>query len=167
MTRRTLALLAAPVALAACSQERRDAPAADPEPRGSYAVDRATGETFARFEDDDGAVTTMRSGEQVPLLLPDGFSLYPGARVTNNTRVEKPEGILLSLDMTSPDMPGKIAAFYTAEAEAAGFAIEVKLDTGPSRVVAGKSPEGDTLALLAVREGEVTEAHLSIARGLR
>ncbi len=168
MTRSLIVSLVFPLVLAACSQEGEDADAQAraAEPRGSYEIDQATGETFARYEEDDGSVTTMRSGRNVPVLLPPGFSLYPAAEVLNNTRVERDEGVLLSLDFTSPDPPERLVEFYRAEGEAAQFAIDVRLDAGPTRIIAGKRPDGDTLALLAVREGETTKAHLSIASGI-
>ncbi len=54
------------------------------EPRVSYDIDARTGETSARHTDGDGTTTTMRSGEKVPVALPAGFAVYPGASVTNN-----------------------------------------------------------------------------------
>ena len=108
----------------------------------------------------------MRSGRDVPLLLPPGFSLYPEAEVTNNTRVERADGVLLSLDFTSADAPEQLIEYYRAEGEAARYAIETRLDAGPTRIISGQAPNGDTLALLAVREGATTKAHLSISSGL-
>ncbi|MBX7495352.1 hypothetical protein K3172_05730 [Qipengyuania sp. 6B39] len=132
-------------------------------PRGSYEIDRETGETIARHEDEDGAVTTMRSGPGVPPVLPDRFTLYPGARVTNTTRVERDGLILLTVDLESGEDPAAIVAYYRAEALEAGFAIEVDLEGSEGVTLTGRSAGGDTLSLVAANGQAGTRAQLTLA----
>ena len=93
---RITAFSAAALALGACSADGGSEDAGDgAEARGSYDIDPATGETRAQYTGDDGTTTTLRSGEKVPVALPAGFTIYPEARVTNNTRVEQGAGQLV------------------------------------------------------------------------
>ncbi len=164
------AFAAAAAALAGCSGEGSPVTqeSAEPEdaPRGSYAIDSETGETRARHTDTDGTTTTLRSGEKVPVALPAGFSLYPGATVTNNTRVEQADGLLVLLNFESAAMPEDIARFYRTQAEAAGIEVGTSLQSGPMTMIGGESGAGTSFSFTATRKGEVTQAQLSVGRGL-
>ena len=68
---RLAAFTAAALAVGACGGEAENAGengGDGAEPRGSYDIDAETGETRARHTGDDGTVTTMRSGERVPVV---------------------------------------------------------------------------------------------------
>ena len=112
---RLAAFTAAALAVGACGGEAESAGengGDGAEPRGSYDIDAETGETRARHTGDDGTVTTMHSGERVPVELPAGFALYPGARVTNNTRVEQAAGVLVLLTLESAAQPADMVTYY-------------------------------------------------------
>ena len=167
---RLAAFTAAAIAIAGCSSESADTEAAEPEEevatRGSYDIDATTGETRASYTDDEGTTTTMRSGEKVPVSLPAGFAVYPGARVTNNTRVEQADGLLVLLNLESEATPDEMVAFYRKQAEAAGIDVETTLTTGPMTMIGGEDGDGTSFSFTATREGDVTEAQLSLGRGL-
>ncbi|MFW2351538.1 hypothetical protein [Qipengyuania sp.] len=167
---RLAAFATAAVALAGCSSEGSPPTqeGAEPEeaPRGSYDIDSETGETRARHTDTDGTTTTLRSGEKVPVALPAGFSLYPGARVTNNTRVEQADGLLVLLNFESAAMPEDLARFYRTQAEAAGIEVDTSLQSGPMTMIGGESAEGTSFSFTATRKDEMTQAQLSVGRGL-
>ena len=135
-------------------------------PRGSYEIDPATGETRASFTDDEGAVTTMRSGERVPVALPAGFKLYPGARITNNTRVDQADGQLVLINLASEATPEEMVAFYRNQAEAAGIDVAMSLESGSMTMIGGESSDGTSFSFPATRENDTTQAQLSIGRGI-
>ncbi|WP_324826869.1 hypothetical protein [Qipengyuania zhejiangensis] len=164
---------AAPLALilGACGTGAED-PAAVPESehaqtaRGSYDIDPSTGETRARFEDDDGKITTMVAGDKVPLRLPAGFTLFPGARVTHNTRVERADGSLVLVDMETDDSPEDVVSFYREQAQAAGYAVDIEMSSGAMMMVAGKARDGSSFSFTATRKTDLTQGQLSVGVGL-
>ena len=159
--------LAAALALVACGSAGDEADQQDqPEPRGSYAIDAATGETSARYTDARGAVTTLRSGRRVPVALPQGFTVFPDAQVTNNTRVDRPQGRLVLIDFTSAAEPAELAAFYRRQAEAAGITVGTSLQSGPTMLIGGQGDDGADFSLTATRQGDQTRAQLSLGRGI-
>lgn len=160
----------AALALAGCGGEGADGdgetPGEESPPRGSYAIDGDTGETRAHYTATDGTTTTMRSGEKVPVALPAGFTLYPGAKVTNNTRVEQADGLLVLLDFESAADPEELTGFYREQAEAAGIEVATALQNGPMRMIGGEGGDGTSFSFTATRKGEVTRGQLAIGRGL-
>ena len=136
-------------------------------PRGSYDFDDETGETRATYRNDDGTTTTMRSGEAVPVDLPAGFELYPAATVTNNTRVEQPDGAMVLLNLESRDEPSALATFYRDQARAAGIDVDLELDTGSMTMIGGQAEDGTSFSFTATRRNGTTQAQLSVGQGLR
>ncbi len=140
----------------------------DPQlPRGSYDIDSETGETRATYRNDDGTTTTMRSGEAVPVDLPAGFELYPAATVTNNTRVEQPDGAMVLLNLESRDDPSALVAFYRDQAEAAGIDVDLELDTGSMIMIGGQAESGSSFSFTATRQNGTTQGQLSVGQGSR
>ena len=167
------AIASAVLAIGACSSASDDPETAvaeeannPEEPRGSYDIDSDTGETRARFTDNDGRTTTMRSGEKVPVRLPAGFSVYPGAKVTNNTRVEQADGLLVLLNFESEATAEELIAYYRKQADAAGIDVATSLQTGPMTMIGGENGNGTSFSLTTTREDDLTKAQLSIGRGL-
>ncbi len=166
---RLAAFTAAALAVGACGGEAENAGENGGEcgePRGFSDMVSEAGETRARHTGDDGTVTTMRSGERVPVELPAGFALYPGARVTNNTRVEQAAGVLVLLTLESAAQPADMVAYYREQAASAGIDVATSLDSGPMTMIGGENADGTSFSFTATREGEVTRAQLSIGRGL-
>jgi hypothetical protein len=166
---RLAVIASATLVLAACGGETSESQSVTDdaeEARGSYDIDTVTGETRAEYTDEDGTTTTMRSGESVPVELPTGFTVYPGAKVVNNTRVQQADGLLVLLNLESDDSPEKMVAFYRKQAEAAGIDIAMTLQSGPMTMIGGEKPEGASFSFTATREGEVTSAQLSVGAGL-
>ena len=167
---RLAAFSAAALALSGCGGDAEDTEGASAgdgaEPRGSYDIDARTGETSARHTDGDGTTTTMRSGEKVPVALPAGFAVYPGASVTNNTRVEQADGLLVLLNLESDATPQEMVSYYRDQAEAAGIDVATSLESGPVTMIGGEGADGTSFSFTATRQDAVTEAQLSIGRGL-
>ncbi len=144
---------AALLALSACGTEAAQ--------ESSYTIDSETGEISASASTADGA-TTVRSGAQVPLDLPAGFTLYPGAKVIGNTVFDQGDGRGAFVTMESADTPEQIAAFYIGQARAAGVNIEMQMPINEGRMAGGESPDGLTFSLMAVPIAGGTQAQLSV-----
>lgn len=167
------AMILAVLALGACTSENGDDGASGTgdaaqsvQPRGSYDIDRETGETRARFTDNDGTTTTMRSGEKVPVRLPSGFTVYPDATITNNTRVEQADGLLVLINLETDAPLDELVGYYRNEADAAGIDVATSLQSGPMTMIGGENGDGTSFSLTATRDRDTTRAQLSIGRGL-
>lgn len=156
------------LSLAACS------PASDDEAgtlesgefaTGSYAVDPATGETRAVVNNEDGT-TTMRAGESVVPRLPAGFSLYPGAEIRTAIQIGRDEGTGVMVSLASDDAPADLVGFYRRQAEAAGVAIELDLQTEALTMIAGEAPDGTSFAFQSSAATGETTGQLTLRRGL-
>lgn len=134
---------------------------------GHYDVDAETGEVSASYTDPGGTVTTMRSGEKVPVKLPAGFKVYPGAKVVNNTRVEQADGTIVLLNFISEDEPAKLISHYRKLAEEAGIDPNLELTSGPMSMIGGEGKDGTSFSLTTTRQGSLTEAQLSIGQGIK
>ena len=153
------------LALAACGSETSGTFEGEDGETGEYTIDNSTGETTATIKTDDGTAT-MRSGSNVPVDLPDGFSLYPGASVVSNTVVKQGAGGSGTLVMmTSGDSPEKIAGFYRQQAEKAGIEIQMEMTTNGAQIIGGESGDGLTFSIMASPDGEGgTSAQLTVGK---
>lgn len=131
---------------------------------GTYEVNGS--EATASIRGEDGSVTSMRSGSQVPVSLPDGFSVAPGLTVLNNTDVERGEGRYVMLTMQGPQPVADVVAFYRKQAEAAGVDVNVDVTTGESTTIAGEAKSGLAFSLMASRSGDKTAVQLTLKSGL-
>ena len=73
------------------------------EPIGSYDIDADSGEVSATLTNAAGVTTTMRAGEKVEARFPEPFTAYPGAEITNTTRVEQGDGAFITVEFTTGD----------------------------------------------------------------
>ncbi|MEL6237340.1 MAG: hypothetical protein AAFQ90_01975 [Pseudomonadota bacterium] len=162
---RAIYAFCAPVtlALAGCGAETSGTLTGEDGEEGDYTINRETGETTATIKTDEGTVT-MRSGADVPVELPAGFTVYPGAEVVSNTVVNQGKGSGVLLNMSSADSAQKVAAFYKAQAEKAGIKIEMEMSVNEGQIIGGQSAEGLTFSIMATPEGAGTSAQLTIGR---
>lgn len=158
---RTLVLLAGALALAACGSEKSGSFETGDGGEGSYTVDSDSGETTATITTDEGTVS-MRSGGDVPIDLPRGFSAYPGAKVVSNTIIDQGDGKGSLVIMESEDSLDDITGYYRKQAEAAGVNIGVQLTTEQGRMLAGESEAGMAFSLNASEEGGKTTMTLMV-----
>lgn len=147
-TSATAALASAALLLASCgsSEESGEFTTQDGE-AGEYTIDRETGETRMSLETDEGTAT-LRSGKDVPVDLPGGFSLYPGSRVTSNSVIEQGErtGSMVLFEVDDP--PEDVIAHFRKQAEAAGVELQMDARMGESLMLAGEN-EAESLAFQA------------------
>ncbi|MEL7446611.1 MAG: hypothetical protein AAGK02_12495 [Pseudomonadota bacterium] len=132
---------------------------------GEYRVDSDSGETTATVETSEGTAT-LRSGEDVPLDLPDGFSLYPGAKVVSNTVVSRGEGKGSMTIIETSDSIADLKSFYRKQAEDAGVDIGIEADINGGAMLGGESEEGQSFMLMINRDADVTSATLTVGQNL-
>ena len=131
------AYLALLVMLAACGSETLGEFTTEDGENAEYTVDKATGETSMTIKGKDGTAT-LRSGADVPVSLPDGFSLFPGSTVVSNTVVNQPDGQGTMVAFEAPAPADTVIAHYREQAEAAGFDIQIEMNTNGTAMVGGE-----------------------------
>ncbi|MEZ5695125.1 MAG: hypothetical protein R3E18_01440 [Sphingomonadaceae bacterium] len=159
-----LAIAGIAIVLASCSSEKSGTFETD-EGKGSYTVDQTSGETSATITTEDGTVT-MRSGENVAVDLPKGFTLYPGAKVISNTVIAQDDGKGALVVMESEASPQDMSDFYKKQAEAAGVDISIQLSTDEGRMIAGQAADGSSFSFNANAEDGKTVSQLTVQHGM-
>lgn len=154
-------------ALTACgAQESESRQETRLEAAGRYDIDPATGSVSAEHTDADGMITRLEAGGRLPVALPEPFTLFPGAEVLHNTRVEQADARLVYLDFTTDKQVADVVAFYRAEAMRAGIATHVDIGGSDIRTLGGENLALQLrFSLTARREGAVTTAQLVVGRG--
>lgn len=157
--------LVAAILLASCGSDASGTFETDEGERGSYSIDEQSGETVARITTEDG-MAEMRSGENVPVNLPAGFTLFPEANVVSNTTFSQADAKGSLIILTSAAEPEVLAEYYRKQAEAAGVKIELELTVDDGKMIGGQSEDGHTFSFNANREGDETTAQLMVGEKL-
>lgn len=132
---------------------------------GEYRIDEESGETSMTIDTPDGAVS-MRTGSDVELDLPRGFSLPDGAQVVQNTVVNQSDGKGTLVTFTTDITPVEVADFYREQAESAGVDVQLDASINEGRMLGGEGPGGLTFSLSAnPDEGGKTTAQLVVGVG--
>jgi len=155
------------LALAACGSEPADSGNGSEGAKSTstdYTIDTDTGEERMVIATPDGDVA-MRSGSDIPIDLPEGFSMMDGAEVTRNTVIDQADGKGALVTFETNDAPEAVANYYRAQAQAAGIDIEVDMTVNESRVIGGKNGSGTTFSLSATPKDTGTRAQLVVGRG--
>ena len=165
----TLILIPA-LALTACKkvddESETDAPAEMGEPIGSYDVDPESGEVSATHTDAAGVTTTMRAGEKVEARFPEPFTAYPGAQITNTTRVEQGDGAFITVEFTTEDTRDAVVEFYRKQASKANIVPDIEVSGGATTTLGGDNRQQEMrFALQVTRVSQRTEGQLTVARG--
>lgn len=153
----------AALTLAACSSETSGEFTTEDGETAEYTIDKDSGETSMTIKSEDGTAT-MRSGVDVPVDLPAGFSLYPGAKVLTNTVVSQPDGKGTMVMFETGDAADKVIAHFRKQAEEAGFSIQIDANMNGSLMIGGeREGDGSTLSVTAnPNEGDATTGQLII-----
>ena len=144
--------------LAACSAEKSGTVTTPEGDTAEYTIDEASGETSMTIKTPQGDAT-MRSGEAVPVTLPDGFSLFPGSTVVTNTVVNNPDGAGTMVVFEAEAKAGDIIAHFKQAAQKAGYAIEVEATMNDTIMLAGKRK--DSGASFMVSTGKMVDGKTS------
>ena len=164
-------LLCCALLVSACGASDTDAgedaaEAAETEALGSYTIDPESGEVRATHTDAAGVTTTMRAGENVPVRWPEPFTAYPGAEITNTTRVEQGDGAFVTVEFTTPDARADVVEFYRKQAVVAGVEPEIEVSGGETTTLGGENRDRkSSFALQVTRVDGRTEGQISVARG--
>lgn len=148
--RAVLAPVLALLPLAACGEPRSAGSSEEPK-AGSQPQSRSPA----------GKGVAMRSGPEVPVALPRGFSLYPGAKVVSNTVVGDGAARRALLVLETPDPLAEVMVFYRGQATAAGLSVSLDIGGDERASLGGRLPSGAIVALSARREGGLTRAELA------
>lgn len=119
------------------------------------------GETRQHIAPTGGAGAIVRSGPLVPVRLPPGFTLYPGAKVTGNTVVEGAGKRRVLLVFETPDPLEKVMAFHRGQADAAGTTLTLDLGTPEQASIGGRLPSGGHLTISARQRPAGTRVEFS------
>ncbi|MBU7580839.1 MAG: hypothetical protein KAF27_10280 [Porphyrobacter sp.] len=147
--------------LAACGSETsgefKTADGKDAE----YTIDKDSGETTMTIDGPDGEAT-LRSGTNVPVSLPAGFTLFPGSKVVANTIVNQPDGQGTMVTFEADAAAERVVAHYRDAAKAAGFDIQLEMNTNGTRMIGGeRKADGSSLSVTAT-DGEPTTGQIII-----
>ena len=156
MARRSVALsVFLALALSACGSESSEL---FPEEDGTGSgmpvnADGTQPRTSNSIETADGTTVSQESGSNLPVELPDGFSLYPGASVRANTRTSSGIGDQTTVMFESEAAPDTIVAFYKDQAEKAGLEISIDLAFEDNSTLGGdRASDGLKLTVSASRK---------------
>lgn len=155
------ALTASALLLAACGSEKSGEFTTEDGETAEYTIDEDSGETSMTVKGPDGTAT-LRSGAEVPVSLPDGFSLFPGSKVVTNTVVSQPDGqgTMVMFEAAAP--ADTIVAHYREQAKAAGFDIQLEMNTNGTTMIGGeRKGDGSTLSVTAT-SGDTTTGQIII-----
>jgi hypothetical protein len=141
--------------------EPAGAPQPRPTPTSGYTTEALSGEVIARIAPPGEPTATLRSGPGVPLRLPPGFSLYPGAMVTSSTVVERAGRERTLLVFETPDPLPAVTSYYRGRARDAGAELTLDLPGEARASLGGVLSSGRTFAFSGRREGSRTRAELS------
>lgn len=134
----TIIMLAGALALlTACSSEKSGTITTPEGESADYTIDNASGETRMTITTPKGEAR-MRSGEAVPVTLPDGFTLYPGSKIITSTVVNQPDGTGTMVMFEAPGEAAAIIAHFKQAASKAGYAIEIEATMNKTMMLAGK-----------------------------
>lgn len=152
---------AALMLLAGCGSETSGEFTAPDGEKAEYTIDQNSGETSMTIKSGDGTAT-MRSGVDVPVSLPAGFSLFAGSKVVTSTVVDQPDGkgTMVSFEAAAP--AEKVIAHYRDQAKAAGFEIQLEMTTNGTTMIGGeRKGDGSSLSVTATT-GEPTTGQIII-----
>ena len=153
-----LPLVLMPLLLASCSGPEPDRP-----PSGAQELDtpRTQGETRGRVAPHGELPATFRSGPQVPARLPDGITAYPGARIVDNTVVERGGAQQMLLVAETRDPVARVTEFYREELRRAGMALTLDIGAERHASLGGTLPAGGGLVIAIREEGGRTRIEIS------
>lgn len=129
--------------LTACGSEQSGTITTPEGEAADYRIDETSGETTMTIKTPDGNAT-LRSGQGVPIRLPEGFSLYPGSTVVSNTVVNQPDGAATMVVFEAEAKAPEIIAHFKGLAEKAGYSIELEANMNETMMISGKRAGDNT-----------------------
>jgi hypothetical protein len=147
---------AAVLTLTACGSETSGEFTTEDGQNAEYTIDKNTGEASMTIKSKDGEAT-LRSGVDVPVSLPDGFSLFPGSKIVTNTVVKQPDGQGTMITFEVDALADKVIAHYREQAKLAGFEIQLEMNTNGTLMVGGeRKGDGSSMSVTATGSDPTT-----------
>lgn len=137
-----------------------------PESRASVAglsSVPASGGTQAGIALARQARAELRSGPALPVNLPRGLTIYPGARVIGNTLVMRGSARSVLVEFETPEPIAKVIAFHRAQARAAGVTLTLDLAGTNAASIGGRTAADGEFAVTARRSSGATIVELSVS----
>lgn len=156
---------AAALTLTACGSESSGDFTTEDGETGEYTIDQSSGGASMTVETPEGEVS-MRTGAEVPIDLPAGFSLIDGAKVVSNTVVDQADGRGALVTFTSDKSPEEIADFYRAQAQTAGIDVQIETSINGGKMLGGEGASGTTFSITAYPSDDGTTGQLVIGEEL-
>lgn len=130
-----------------------------------YAVTDEDGARHVELSGEQGTAS-VDTGKDVAPELPEGLSVYPGARIANvaNVGLAETSGTLVSME--SEDSPARIADWYRQQAEAAGYTVKAEVAGDALHILSGKTTDGREFGLVANGAETPTTIQLTAGRNL-
>lgn len=125
-------------------------------------VPRTQGETRVEINPHDSGKVALRTGPKVPLDLPEGLTLYPGAEIEGNTLVTRNGRKRSLLEFRTPDPPADVLTFYHGQAKGAGMAAEIDLAGPGGGSLGGNLPDGRVWSVAVKSAGKGSHAVVAI-----
>ena len=161
---KTAVMAAAALALAGCGSEESETLEMSDGSEATYTVDEEAGDASLSISGDDGAEITIDGGDDVATDLPEGFSLYPGARAVSSTLMQQADGSGVLLVMETTDSPEDLIEHYRAQAEDVGIVIDTEMNSAGQSMIAGESPDGRIFSFNASPSGDKSVGQLLVGR---
>lgn len=150
--------------LAACGSETSGEFKTEDGKNAEYTIDKETGETSMTIEGEDGEAS-LRAGVNVPVSLPAGFTLFPGTKVVNNAVVNQPDGQGTMITFEADAPADKVVAHYRDAAKAAGFDIQLEMNTNGTQMVAGERKADSATVSVTASPGEAQDGGGKVTTG--
>jgi hypothetical protein len=153
--------LASAILLAACGSESSGTFETSDGEEGSYTVDQDGGEMTAEISSNDGT-TTIRSGQDVSVDLPDGYSMFPGAKIVSATTMSGASNNGSMVFFESGAAPDDVIAHFRKQAEADGVKIQMEMKTGNTQILSGEGKDGRIFSVTVNDEGGKSSGSLMV-----
>lgn len=152
------------LALASCGSEQSGSFTTEDGTEGTYTVEGEDGDATIRIAGENGGEVAIDAGDDVSADLPEGFSVYPGARVVSSATMQQTDGSGALVIMESKASPEELIEFYRKQAEGAGITISTEITASGNLVIAGEGKQGETFSFNAQNSGGATTGQLLIGR---
>ena len=151
--------------LTACGSETAGEFTTEDGETAEYTIDSDTGETSMTVDTEQGAVS-MRSGADVPIDLPAGFSMIDGAQVSTNTVIDQAGSRGALVNFTTSKTPDEVFAFYREQADAAGIDIQIETKMNGGGMIGGENAATGLIFSVTAYPGDGgTTGQLTIGEG--
>jgi len=152
-------MIAVALAMVACSATKDEPPR---NGRGTEAASRTESERHVEAVSRGAGHVAMRTGPQVPIALPSGFTLCPGGKIEASTMVERKARRHVLIEFTCPDPPRETIALFRRQVDAAGVKLALDLSGSESASLGGTLANGQTISISARRETRGSEVVIAI-----